>query len=742
MVLLRKARRTMLEQKSQYIGSILLIVIGCMLYSSFNIAMADVLDNLASFRTSHQLEDASFIMQKPLSDIGRLENKYDLILEERKSADYPFNDKAVLRVLQSTGKIDKYAVIAGRALQNQDEILIDKGFANAHGLSLGDSLQFNHTSFKIVGFMTTPDYVYPLKSENDVLKNPQAFGTAVVSKEDIGKIGAPLTYYSVKFHQDDAAAFKQAAAGDNAFIQWVDKKDNNRISFIDGDLKGGVAVGRILPIAILLLTCVLISVVLSRLLKREYSEIGTLYALGYTKKEIMRHYLTYPLIISAIGSVIGTALGSFLVKPLLSIVAGYYNLPLLVVNFDLKYTIISFLLPFLFLLPVTYFVINRALKYSPLQLMRGGTNKTKVSVLEKKLKLDRLKFNSKFKIREIARSIPRSLLMILGVCFASMLLMFGFATKDSMDYMMDSSFKDIYHYHYQYTFNALQTGESYGAEKRSLSSFTADLHGNAEDFVIYGVQKGSKLIQLTDERGKPLGFDQVIIAKSMSDRYKIKEGDRLKVKNKLNGKQFTLHIDKIAKAYTGDILYMPLVQFNQLNGYPPNSYLQLDSQEKLSIPSDKLISQSNRQDMIDGYNALLMPMKSMIGGIAVMAFIVGLIVIYLVTSLLIEENKANISMFKILGYSNKEVFSLILGSSTVLVICGFVLSVPLLLSSLASFFNAMTKDMNLSIPTRLHPINILISFAVILITYELAKLLNRRKILRVSMADSLKEKRE
>jgi len=100
----------------------------------------------------------------------------------------------------------------------------------------------------------------------------------------------------------------------------------------------------------------------------------------------------------------------------------------------------------------------------------------------------------------------------------------------------------------------------------------------------------------------------------------------------------------------------------------------IDSKERLSIPSEKLLSESNRQDMIDGYNALLMPMKYMIGGIAAMAFIIGLIVIYVVTSLVIEENKANISMLKILGYSNKEVFSLILSRNTILVILGYTIS--------------------------------------------------------------------
>ena len=729
MVIKKMIKRTIFKYKAQYIGSIILIIISCMLYSSFNISMTDVQDNLNTFRNTNKLEDASFIIQNPITNINELEKKYDLTLEKRKSVDYINKDKSVLRILSSTDNIDKYAVISGKPITGENEILIDKAYAGAHSLAINSELNINNTTFKIVGYMSTPDYVYPLKSESDMLKNPKNFGVAVVLKKDINKIGKGLTFYS------DLSL-------DNILIQWINKKDNNRISFIDGDMKGGVMVGKVLPIAILILTCILISIVLTRLLKREYLEIGTLYAMGYTKRELVRHYLKYPIIISIIGSFVGTVIGSLLVKPLLSAVTVYYNLPLLIVNFDIKYTIISLILPFIFLIPVTYIVINKALKLSPLQLMRGENSKTKVNFIERKLNLNRFNFNTKFKIRELCRSLPRSVLMILGVTFASMLLLIGFATKDSMNYMVTNSYSDIYKYNYEYTFNALQVGKVDKGEKRSLSSFTSKINNKDEDFIIYGVEKDSKLINLVNKNDDIISFDKVIITKSMSDRYNIRVGQSIKVKNKLNSKEFTIKVGEIAKVYTGNIIYMPLSEFNKSNGYPENSYLQIDSADKLNIPEDKLISEASKQDIIDGYNTMLLPMKYMIGGIAVMAFIIGLIVIYVVTSLVIEENKANISMFKILGYEKKEIYSLILSSNIILVILGFIISIPLIIMSVASFFNVMTKDMNITIPSKLNISSILFSFVIIIITYEISKSLNKSKIMKVSMADSLKEKRE
>ncbi|HEY5562847.1 MAG TPA: FtsX-like permease family protein [Clostridiaceae bacterium] len=125
-----------------------------------------------------------------------------------------------------------------------------------------------------------------------------------------------------------------------------------------------------------------------------------------------------------------------------------------------------------------------------------------------------------------------------------------------------------------------------------------------------------------------------------------------------------------------------------------------------------------------------------------MAFIIGLIVIYVVTSLVIEENKANISMFKIWGYKKKEIYSLILSSNIILVIFGYIISIPLIIMSVASFFNVMTEDMNITIPAKLNINSVLISFVIIIIAYEISKSLNKSKIMKIPMAASLKEKRK
>ncbi|MGZ0039801.1 FtsX-like permease family protein [Paenibacillus ottowii] len=54
------------------------------------------------------------------------------------------------------------------------------------------------------------------------------------------------------------------------------------------------------------------------------------------------------------------------------------------------------------------------------------------------------------------------------------------------------------------------------------------------------------------------------------------------------------------------------------------------------------------------------PLASTVVFISAMAFIIELIIIYLVTSMIVEKNKSTISLMKIFGYRKKEVSSLIL----------------------------------------------------------------------------------
>ncbi|QAA30522.1 ABC transporter permease [Clostridium manihotivorum] len=746
MVINKKIKRTMLENKSQYIGSLFLIIISCMLYTMFNQLTSSMKSISYSFEKNYYQEDASFIADKQLTNIADLETKFNMRMEQQKTLDYKLSEGNTLRLFSENKKVNLPAIIEGNALTGGD-IIIDPAYAKANAIKVGDNITIASKSFKVSGFMSLPNYIYVIKQESDILNDPKSFGIASISKEDLNKLSGGNISYAIRFNERgnveaNIAKFKAYLKEQNIIVlKWSNITDNPRVTYETAKVQGIEQMSSSMPIFILLLTCILTGIVIWRMLKKEFASIGTLYSFGYRKKEIMRHYITFPLSIAVVGGVIGTILGALTVKPMLKVMLSYFNMPMGNIHFDLKYVIISIILPIVFLGVCGYFVVNRALKYSPLDLMRGGAEKNKVGFIEKRLKLDKLKFSTKFKVREQLRSIPRSIFLLLGITFATMLLLMGFVMKSSMDYLVKDTYENTYKYQYQYLFNSLQTKDTSGGEGFSISPFTLK-SDEKQNLSVYGIAENTQYIYLKDEKGEKLDTSKVLITKPLADKLKLKTGDTLKLINKIDSKEYDIAVDGIADTYVGEYIYMPINNFNSMLSYPKGSYMGVWSKDNLNIPESKLLSTATLDDFKNAFDALTKPMQAYVGAIAFMAFIIGLIVIYVVTSLIIEENKENISLMKVLGYKKKEVYSLILNSSSFIVVLGYIIGIPLLLASINEMINSASKSMNLAFPIRVNYIYAFIGFVVIYLTYEVSKAVSRRKVNRISMTEALKSRVE
>ncbi|ADK14497.1 ABC transporter permease [Clostridium ljungdahlii] len=747
MIINKKIKRTMLESKSQYLGSLLLIIFSCLLFTMFNLVSINLSRLLSSFERDYKQEDATFMTSKKLNNPESLEAKFNMSLEETKSFDYSISGNKTLRIFRENTKVNIPAIIEGKNLSNGD-ILIDPSYAKANKLNIGDSIKLYNQNFTISGFMSMPNYIYPLKSESDIINDPNDFGIAVINKNDFNNINRGNSFYAVRFNGDRnnlgerISELKGYLRSKNIIIlSWMNVTDNPRVTYMTAKLSGIDKMSSSMPMSILILTCILTGIVMLRMLRREAAVIGTLYALGYRKREIMKHYLMYPLAVSLLGGILGTTLGIITLKPMISYYVSYFNIPVSSLSFNINYLIMSILLPIVFLIVCSYFIVNKSLKASPVELMRGGRQNNKVGFIEKNIKLDKLNFNTKFQIRELLRSIPRSVFLMLGVIMATMLLLMGFSAKSSLDYLMKDSFSEAFKYNYQYVFNSVQNGKPEKGEAFSEIPFSLKSDNNLT-FTVYGVSPDSKYISFKNKAGNLLKSDKIIITRPLADKLNINPSDTIKAVNKLDSKEYSITVGDIAETYVGSYIYIPLNKLNAMLKFPPYSYTGLWSTERLSIPESKLLAFVTVDDMRNAFNTITKPLQAIVGGIAFMSFIIGLIVIYVVTALTIEENKENISLMKVLGYRNKEVYSLILNSSSFIVVLGYILGVPLLLASMRALFKSMTKDMNVSFPVTINYIYVIVGFIIIYLTYEFSKLLSRKKINKISMSEALKSRIE
>lgn len=740
MVIRRKIIRTIRENKSRFLGSFLLITISCMLFVGFNLASGSLRTSVDSFLEQHTIDDASFYVQSPIKNVAALEGKFNVTIETRKSYDLAYNSNSILRIFNETSQIDTYSILEGGPIERTNDIVIDPSYAKQHNLKIGENTTINGKQYWITGFITLPDFMYLVKEDQDILVNPETFGIAVISNEAMKDFPDSSTFYSLIAHDDNIKAVKNEINKLSTIIKWIDQTDNMRLTHVNENIKSFIIVGKILPVIILILTCALLAIIMWRLLRTEYVQIGTLYALGYKKSEIIKHYLSYPFVLSISGSLLGTSLGIFLAKPLSALLLFKYNLPHIDIELDYVYLCISLVLPFLFLIPTTFLVVKMALRLSPVILLRGGANKTKINFLERKLNIDFFSFNTKFKIRGILRNITRTFILMISITFASLLLLFGFTTNDSMDYMIYDNYTNTLKYNYSYIFNSLQQDRPKDTEILSFAPFEAEHNKENYNFILYGVEKDSKMLSLRNADGNDLNKDSVIITASLAKKLDIQESESVTLRNKLNELTFELNIDHISPVYTGDIIYIPLSMFNSLNNYPKNSFMEVISNEKLEIDKSNILSFNDKSEQIEGYQTFVKPIRYMVGVVALISFVIGLIIIYVITTMIIEENKASISLLKILGYSKQKVSALILNSNIFVVIIGYCISIPLINQLMDLFFKAAFPSM--AIPTKLEFKNIVIGFLIILVTYEVSKYLSKKKVIEISMADSLKSRVE
>jgi len=733
------------ENIGRYIGIVILILLG----SFYFIAATGIANNLekmvVGFAEEYRQEDLTFSIDKPLEDIAALEGESGALIEAYRQYDVKLPDGEV-RLLSPGTKVNIPAVTSGRGLENPGDILLDPYFLKMHGLEIGGQIELNGKTFNIVGSMAVPNYVYIIKNLYDVLPT-SGFGIGIVSGADFEAFPEAVTVYAAYF--EDRENLNSQIVKLHGFLsekgyslsEWLDAKSNKRVSMPWANISSMKSMSFPVSTVFFLLSCLIVGVMIMRMVKSDGVVIGTLYAQGYRRSELSRHYMAIPVLLAAAGGLAGILLAMPCVRPAVDSMLISYILPDKGITFSPLNLALAVLMPVAFIGLSSFLSIRKILKKTAVELMKGDDQKAKVNFIERALRLERFNFTTKFQLREQVRSIPRLLFLVLGVSAASMILLYGFTFNYSMDVVMDKGALARYRYPLEYNFKEVRNLQQDGGIPEGAEPYNA-LRGYPEgrqavEFYLVGMEPDAVGFNIDDMQGNPLSRDQVNITSPLASRLKLKEGDTIRFVNKLDGKSYSLTIDGIVQAYGVQVVYMALDEFNRMTGQPLGSYRTVLSSHEIDFDPSLLAGVMDARHP-EAYEDLAMPTTLIVTSVTTLAVLIAVIIIFLVTSLMIDESRNTISLLKVLGYRGKELAKLILNSSTPAVFIGFWLGLPFMLAFGNILYGIVAEIMNMVIPMIVNPLYVLISFVLIFAVYEITKGLCGRKLAKISMSEALK----
>lgn len=740
MTINKRAARSIKKNISFYIISTILTVLICILIiapMSTGHNMTNVIDK---FVDDYKAEDAEFVTYNPISDddMAKLENDYDVIMEYSRYKDIKIDtgdlEGSTIRVFDMPEKLNLCNVRDGR-MPESGEVLLTQNFADAHDIKVGDTVNVGEYSYKVSAFATKADYIYMLEKLSGYVEKDK-FAVMVACHDDYDKIDADETaYYSIRYNRDNSKEVRAKLNDDYVIASYLAATTNTRISMPvnEGDAVTNMAT-MYAPIMFIIVLA-LIVMVLGRNIRNEQYLLGTFLALGFSKKQIVRHYMRFGMLPGIVGSVIGIVAAIPVTKAISYFYIEYdFEKLEYTVTYDVSSILIALILPTVIYCLAIAVQASRLLRKSPVDLLRNTGKDSKAIGI---MKNSRAKTQSKMRIRSVLGHPGRSIVTTIGVCVAAFCIMAGLIMDDSLDSLMHDGVTSSVKYNYLYRLNSLGEGEPDEGEALFQNYYEVD--GNTVQLSTQGIEEGSKYFPDKTDAGEKLDLDKYYLTSAAAETYGVKTGDELTFCNIADLKEHKVKISGVVTDNTHCYLYTSRKNATELAGVDSDVYNCIISDTKLKLDKDLVASETSMAVSADTMENIMGPMNAIIVGIEVLGIILGVFVLYLVINMIVSEMGTNISVMKVLGFSKREITNRVLNVNHILVCIGFLIGIPAAYAFVKVGYADTIENYGMLLAPVVKVKAVIIGFVLTWITYEISLLLQKRKISRIDMVESLKE---
>ena len=719
-----------------------------------------------NFRTSEQIYKTQ---REEIEDLGM--KLYDnFYLEE------PLDNGSTMRIFKNREEINKVCLMEGSLPEKTGEIAIDRMYADNNGLSVGDTLTSGKRTWKVTGLVALSDYSALFQNNNDSMFDSVKFGVSVVTEEEFDSLDQSKLQYNYSWIYDQkpetekeekkvSEDLMEDIGGIVTLESFVPRYVNQAIIFTGDDMGGDKAMVTMLLYIVIVIMAFVFGITISNTIRKEAGVIGTLRASGYTRQELVLHYMTLPVLVTLAGALIGNILGYTVFKDVCAAMYyGSYSLPTYVTIWNAEAFLLTTVVPVIIMLVVNYGVLKHKLKLSPLKFLRrdlsSGRRQKRAIRLSPKIKIF-----SRFRLRVIFQNMSNYVVLFIGIVFANLLLMFGLLLPSALAHYQVEIQENMlakYQYMLQVPVSAVsgnkfeslmsllefymdsQTDNEDAEEFSAYSLNTLPGKYKSEEVTFYGIEPDSKYVKIdfadTGAENSSDADAEVYISKAYADKFLLHTGDTITLKEKYEKDEYSFRIVGIYDYTAALCVFMPRSELNQIFDLGDDYYSGYFSDTEITDIKDQYIGSVIDLDALTKISRQLdVSMGSMMGLINGFAIMIYMVLIYLLSKIIIEKNAQSISLVKILGYTNGEISRLyILSTSIVVVIC-LLVSLPIE----TALMNVLFREMMLAsisgwITLWIDPMIYVQMFAAGIITYGLVALLEFRRVKKVPMDEALK----
>lgn len=742
----RRLPRELKSEFGKYLVIFLFFIMVISLVSGFLVADTSLHTAYLDAFDKYNIEDGNFAYAEEASDdaIAAIEKDgkvkvYANFYKEEDTDDF----ESTFRAFGERNDIDKVCLLDGDMPKADTDVAIDRLYAKNHDLEIGDKFGVAGKDLTISGIVALSDYSTLYQNASDMMFDNDKFGVGVMTDAGFAALRENHLHYNYSWSydtapEDDAEAKDMAEdlmpilAENGMLTNFLPEYLNQAIIFAGDDMGGDMSMILAFLYIVIVILAFVFSITISNNITKEANVIGTLRASGYSRGEMVRHYLIMPMLVLLVAAVVGNVLGyTWLEQIFANQYLASYGLTTYEVLLNPQAFVLTTVIPLILLFIINFVMLTVKMRISPLQFIRRDLSKRKK---KKAFRLNtKIPIMRRFQMRVIFQNFPNHVMIFFGVFFANFILMFGMILQPMLVHYQNTITDNVLSA-YQYILKTPAETETGGAEKFCFDSLdTLPEKRSSESVSLYGVKPDSDYVKLHSSGKK------VDISTAYAEKYGVEKGDTITLKDPYGSDKYKFEVGGIYDYPSTIAVFMEQDLFRQTFDYDSDYFNAYFSDQKIKDIDDALIStEITVDDLTKTSRQLIRSMGSMMNLFLVFGALMFVLILYLLSKIIIEKNAQSISMVKILGYNNREINRIYLHSTTIVVILCILITIPISSLVMKEVVEVVFFEYSGWITYYMPAVTYVEVAASGIICYAIVAFLLNRKVKKIPMSDALK----